>query len=122
VKTAQGEVPGIIIDRKRLDRVIRKISYALFYKDYKEVWKKELIILSRHLVFEDLSSDEYSSVIDHAEQSLPDITQQGANPKVFKYTFLNDDQNIQNSILRVLFYEGFTFWIIPKEGSTENKL
>jgi hypothetical protein len=122
IKTDKGFVKGIQIDRSRFDKIIRKISYALFYKEFKTQWNRKLIVLSRHLLFEDLKSDNFAKIIDFAERNLPPLIEEGENPKVFKYSMLKDKNNIQNSMIRMTFYEGFTCWIIVEENTTHNEL
>jgi hypothetical protein len=117
IKTKKGVVPGITIDRDRIDKIISKISRALYFKEFNKPWEKELIILTRHLLFEDLSTDSYALIIDIAEKNLPSIKEDGKNPKIFKYNVYQDNEDEQNAIIRMVFYEGFTFWVVAKVNS-----
>ena len=111
IETKDGFVKCIQIDRGRFDRIIRKIAYALFFKEFKVQWRRNLNVISKHLLHEDLSFDNYVKIIDIAEKSLPPLNDEGENPKVFKYNLLKDNNNIQNSLIRLIFYEGFTCWV-----------
>lgn len=122
IKTANGIVHAFEIDRVRFDKVIRKMAYALFFHKYRYQWNKELIILTEHLLYKDLSKDDYGNLLNSVKNKMPEIPTNGDNPSIFKYSFLENDNSISNSILQMTFYEGFTVWITTVIGSKTYKL
>lgn len=117
IQTPQGIVYGFQFDRSIFDRVICKIAYALFFHNYKYQWNRELIILSRHVVYSDLSHDDYGKLLNAVESVLPALPANGANPQVFQYVFLKSGPKAEDSIIRMVFYEGFTVWVTTVIGS-----
>ena len=122
IQTPQGIVPAIEIDRPRLDKVIRKMAYALYYNEFKKPWNRKLIVFSKHLVFKNLETDDFSKLIHFAENNLPNSSFDGKNPTVFKYNLFKLDTGDENSVIRIVFYEGFTFWITSIQNSNSFEL
>jgi hypothetical protein len=118
IVTPQGTVYAFEFDRTIFDRVIRKIGYGIFFHTYKYQWNRELIILSRHLVYSDLSYDDYGKLLISVEKELPDLPSNGENPQVFKYSILKSGPKDEDSIIKLTFYEGFTVWLTIVIGST----
>jgi len=111
------------IDRKRFDNVMRKIAYAVFFKDYKKSWNRELIVMTEHLITTDLQPDKHGELIQSSRPLIVEHSFDGTNPSVFKYKFLpgvTDDNNDQ--LLRFVFYEGFEVWISAIPNSKGPKL
>ena len=110
------------IDRERFNKVMRKIAYALFYDSFKQPWNRELIVATKNLVTEGMQLDELGVVIGALERYLPDIELDGQNPKVFKYWFGDtESDDVHEKVLRMIFYEGFHIWIIPRSGTASPK-
>lgn len=122
VDTDQGKTYAFNIDRNRFDRTIRKIAYAIFFHEYHFQWNRELIVLTEHLVYEDLTKDDFGIFLEKAKINLPPDLDRGDNPKVFKYRVLTSSDSTQNTLLQMTFYEGFTVWITTFEGSITYKL
>jgi len=118
IHTPKGIVYGIQIQRPIFDKILRKIAYALYFYTYGTPWNRDLIILTKHLVYSDLSTDDYGKLITAAEVVLPPLPANGKNPQVFKYSFLNGGENPDNAVLCMTFYEGFTVWLTVVQGST----
>jgi len=122
IQTPQGTVHAFEIDRAILDRVLRKMGYALFFHDFKYQWNRELIILSKHLVYADLSHDDYGRLLESVEKQLPELPSNGENPQVFKYASMKTGERAEDTIFRLTFYEGFTVWITTVTDSSTWKL
>lgn len=111
------------IDRLRFNKVLRKISYALFFYVNKQPWNRELIVLTKNLYGENMQMDEFGELISEFEKHLPTENYSGHNPQVFKYAFGETGSNDPNEcILRMIFYEGFHVWLSPVDGSTMPKI
>ncbi len=117
--TKLEEISKIQIDRKRLEKEMTKIAYALYYYEKKTTWNKELIVAFRDLVRDDNTQDELGELIEQTEKRHTDCGYQykysGDNPDVFKYVFF--EANNDDVILKMVFYEGFDVWICPSIGS-----
>lgn len=111
------------IDRDRFNRVMRKISYALYYHANKQPWNRELIVTTKNLYTEKIETDEMGNLIQDYELFLPTNNFDGHNPQVFKYRFGDTNSNdIHEKVLRMIFYEGFHVWIIPRTGTTAPRI
>lgn len=109
-----NDVPtmALKIDTNRFNLVMRKIAYALYFHKFKKIWRRRLIVVTRHLHHEDFKYDEMQKLIINAERDLRYPTYSGHNPLVFRYYFgESEDANLR--ILRLSFYEGFEVWICP---------
>ncbi len=111
------------IDRDRIDLVMRKIAYALFYHKYNQQWLRKLITATTHLKTPEFKNDEFGQLIEKVQQEHTPIYE-GNNPDVFKFAFIELDDNIYNKFLRMKFYDGFEIWMIPDEdvGDSEPEL
>lgn len=111
------------IDRQRIDKVLRKIAYALYYHTYKSSWNRELAIGTEYLIKDSMSTDEYGLLIQKAKKIVPELPFIGNNQDVFKHCFLateSDDTNEQ--ILVMKFYDGFEIWAFAQSNTTGPKL
>jgi len=111
------------IDRNRIDFVMRKISYATYFKKYGIQWNRELIIGTEFLRQEGMDTDDFGLLIQSAKNVLDTPIFEGTNPEVFKFSFLqtnSDDTNDQ--ILVMTFYEGFEVWVFSQTGTIGPKL
>jgi hypothetical protein len=123
IKINNQETRAFRIERNRLDRVMRKIAYALYFSNFKLPWDRELNIMTQNVVNSDLSKDEFGSLISTFKPLLPPLSTNGANPKVFHYSILPARTgNNQDSVLRLVFYEGFTVWVASRPGTESCKL
>jgi len=107
------------IDRNRVNIIMRKIAYALFYHKYNQRWFRKLITATTHLKTLNFENDNFAKIIENIQLKHKPIYE-GTNPKVFKFAFIQLDDNINNQFLRMKFYDGFEMWIIPDECSGES--
>lgn len=106
------------IDRDRVDLVMRKIAYAIFYNKYNQRWLRKLMTATTHLKTPEFKNDEFSKLIENIQQKhIPEY--EGDNPDVFQFAFIKLDDNIYNNFLRMKFYDGFEIWIFPDEETGE---
>ena len=116
-------VPAFKIDRVRIDRVMRKISYALYYKKYGATWNRELAIGSEYLRTEGLAADDFGLLIQNAKRVLDPPIFEGNNPDVFQFSFQQgESEDTNDQILIMKFYEGFEVWVFPMEGTNAPKI
>jgi len=111
---------AIQIDRERFDRTMKKISYALFFHEYKHPWDRELIIMTKDLFTDTLQADEFGKLVEKMGQVFPDNDFNGSNPMVFKYQFCDSSPTpveVNEKMLRIIFYEGFQIWVTILNGS-----
>lgn len=107
------------IDRDRIDLVMRKIAYALFYHKYNQLWLRKLITATTHLKTPEFKNDPFTQLIEDIQR---DHTPQyeGNNPDVFQFAFIRLDDNIYNNFLRMKFFNGFEMWIIPDDNAGQS--
>ena len=122
IHTPQGIVYTLNIDRYIFDRTMRKMSYAIFFHENKFQWNRELIVLTEHLLYKDLSKDDYGQLLQKLMIKLPPSLDKGENPKVFKYKMLTSDLSPHNTILQMIFYEGFIVWVTPNIDSISYRM
>lgn len=108
------------IDRPRFDRIIRKISYALFYHEYGYTWERLLAATTNQLKMPDMTVDHLGEMFKGLLEDLDTLDFKGENSQVFKYAFLDFGDAPHDKALFMLFYEGFPFWIIPDRTSNHN--
>lgn len=117
--------PGLAfeIDRDRFDKVIKKISYALYYHEHNQTWDRALITMTEFLRNSDMTPDNFGLLIQQFKPLLYEPEFDGHNPNVFKYKFLQTDSDDTNEqILWMKFYEGFEIFVSPQQGTTEPEL
>lgn len=105
------------IDRPRFDRTIRKIAYALFYKEYGYTWERLLAATTNQLKMSDMTNDHLGEIFETLSDDLNELQFKGENPLVFKYAFIDFGVGEFDKALFMMFYEGFPFWIIPDKTS-----
>jgi hypothetical protein len=112
------------IDRDRVNRVMRKIGYALFYNKFSELWKRELNIGTECLLRNDNSNEELGILIQCARKNIDfsTIKFEGNHPTVFKYVFMPGRTTMYDQILIMVFYEGFEVWCFPDPSSNTPKV
>ena len=108
------------IDRDRVDLVMRKIAYALFYHKYNQRWLRKLITATTDLKTPEFKNDEYGQLIEEAQRDHTPVYE-GNNPDVFKFSFIELDANIYNKYLRMKFYDGFEIWMIFDEDAGDSE-
>jgi hypothetical protein len=114
-KTQNGN--SFFHDRIRIDNVMIKISYALYFKEYGKHWKSKLVPYYENLYFDNGKTD-IEVRLPNFKTIPPYNTYLGANPDVFKYYFLDGKiNNKQNSLLRFTFYDGFRVLVLPEDNS-----
>jgi len=119
ITTPKGESGAFTIDRTRFDKVLRKIAYALYFDAYKTPWDKRLMIFSRQLLYQDFTQDAAINLISEFESKLPEVKQQGENAQVFHSSILKTGKLNEDSLIRMVFYEGFTVWAMVELGSID---
>jgi hypothetical protein len=107
-------------ERARFDRVIRKIAYALFYKEFDFTWDRLLAATTNQIKMADMSNDHLGDLFETLSDDLNELTLKGENPLVFQYSFIDFGNNPHDKALFMLFYEGFPFLIIPDKTSNHN--
>lgn len=116
---SSGGIIKIPLNRERLDKEMRKNAYALYFHKYNKPWNRELIVAIRDLVQENNQQDDYGKLIEIAEYECKTMgcsfEYLGENPEVFQYVFLETEE--EEVLLKMVFYEGFDVWIIPKIDS-----
>lgn len=110
------------IDRNRFDNVIKKISYALFFNNYKEIWNKGLIVITDKIKNPDMSDDDLGLLFKSFKPLFIEPTFDGNNPQIFKYKFIPTTENINDGFLWMKFYEGFEVFVSPKENTFKPEL
>ncbi len=107
--------PDVQIDRPRFDRVIRKISYALFYHEFGFTWDKLLAVTTNQIKMPDMSNDHLGELFDQlsGDHELNGLVLKGSNPLVFQYSFVKFQDDKFAQALFMVFYEGFPFWVLP---------
>ena len=106
------------IDRNRIDLVMRKIAYAIYFKQYGHRWNRELHTGTEHLRTEGMFADDMGLLIQSTKRLMIDFPFAGTNPEVFKYAFLpTESEDDNDQIMLMKFYEGFEMWIFPVNGS-----
>lgn len=108
------------IDRDRVDLVMRKIAYALFYHKNNQRWLRKLITVTTYLKNSNFKNDDFSQLIEELQQQHTP-TYEGDNPGVFQFAFIQIDDDVYNQFLRMKFYNGFEIWIIPDENTGESE-
>lgn len=100
------------IDRDRIDKVMRKIAYGVFFKEYNEPWNRRIIIMTDHFKTSNMSSDDFGFLIQTFKKLIQEHPFDGQNPTVFKYRFLQSESDSNHDqVLRMIFYEGFEVWV-----------
>jgi|WetSurMetagenome_2_1015567.scaffolds.fasta_scaffold132912_2 hypothetical protein len=118
-----GQAAAFKIDRERFDLVLKKIAYALFYKNYNQTWERELLVGTEFLRTQNMQTDDIGALIQTAKQLAIPIVYKGVNQDVFKYSFQRSTSRDENDqMLFMTFYGGFEVWIFPKMDSAGPKL
>ena len=105
------------IDRDRFDKVMKKISYALYFHEYGKVWQHGLIIATENLFNDDMQPDLQGQLIQTYKSKLNYPAFNGENPKVFQYKF--EETEINEVILWMKFYEGFEVFVFPNINTSK---
>lgn len=120
------ETLAISYEMRRIERVIESIARALYYREsgYQEKWLNSCIIKSPNLLNRNLSNSQDAYVLNHINQGFIHgekhqelgLTKKGSCPDVFYYQFLKSED--KNFIIRMVFYDDFTFLVFLKEKET----
>jgi len=111
------------IDRNRIDLVMRKIAYAVFFKKFGERWNRKLYTGTEHLRTQGMQADDLGLLIQGAKKLLFEMPFEGENPEVFQFAFMQtDSDDVNDQILMMKFYEGFEMWIFPENGTNEPEI
>ncbi len=100
-------------DRKRIDALMTKIGYCLFYHIFKRVWLSKPTPFYKKFRYDDGKTDIEVRLPDH--DNLPKYhIYEGANQSIFKYQYFEGKIDGQeNCMFRLVFYEGFEVIIMP---------
>lgn len=116
---------SIQIERDRIELVLRKIGYALFFHQFGKPWGRTLNVATEYLVTQNFQQDELGEIIKEIK-SAPEYIEpilDGNNPEIFKYSFLpTESENVFDQVLVMKFYEGFEVWLLPVTGTTSPNL
>ncbi len=105
------------IDRRRFDKVFRKIAYALFYHEFGYSWKRLLAVMTNQIKMTDMTNDHLGEMFEELNLHLEELSLKGNNPLVFQYSFVKFNGGEFDFALFMLFYEGFPIWIMPDRES-----
>lgn len=109
------------IERKRIDFVMRKIAYAIFFKKFNTTWNRELKIGTESLRTSEMHIEPLGILIQEAKKDFViDLTDlyEGNNQEVFKFIFLpTESEDINDQLLIMKFYEGFEIWVFPQTNT-----
>lgn len=108
------------LDRPRFDRIVRKISYALFYKEYGYTWHRLLTVATNQFKMADMTNDHLGDIFETLKDDLNKLQLKGENPLVFQYSFIDFGIDKNDKALFMLFYEGFPLLIIPDKKTNHN--
>ena len=100
-------------NRKRVDDLMIKIAYGLYFKNYLKRWNYYPTPYYKQFLFEDGKTDIEERLPNY--NSIPTWHEfEGENQSVFKYQFFEGKVNGEpNCILKLVFYDGFQVIIIP---------
>jgi hypothetical protein len=105
------------IDRPRFDRIIRKIAYALFFREYGYTWEKLITPSTNQIKMSNMENDYLGVIFETFLDEFDTLKFKGENPLVFKYAFINSDVGKYDKVLFMIFYEGFPFCVLPDAKS-----
>jgi hypothetical protein len=120
VETPSGKTFGWEIDRARLDRVLRKIGYALYFHVRGEPWSRGLNVLTKDLTSRDGQPDPTAALVMTYEPTVSPEVHAGENPQVFRYFVHGTSPD--TTFFRFQFYENFVAYVTPEVGSTSSVL
>lgn len=101
------------LDRRRFDTVIRKIAYALFYKEFSYSWERLLSVTTNQLKMSDMTNDHLGDLFETLIDDLDCLDMKGSNPSIFQYSIIDLSDKPHEKAIFMIFYEGFPFWVIP---------
>lgn len=116
VQTPFGNTYGWEIDRARLDRVLRKIGYALYFHVCGEPWSRALNVLTKDLMSRDGQPDPTAALVMEYEPAVGAEVHTGENAQVFRYFMHGASRD--TTFFRMQFYENFVAYVTPEAGST----
>ena len=110
------------IERDVFDRTMRKIGYGIYFYKFKHRWMRNLIVATPCLYDANMRYDEQGTLVAMSREIEKhfNITYEGSNPNIFKYVFF--DTETSDTILKMVFYNGFEVYLIPCIGSTSPSL
>lgn len=102
-------------DVNRLKKCFEHIAFGLFYHNFKKRFEGECHLLMDFIMHEDKHLENYKEVIRKRIEADPIQTKsEGANPKIFSYSFLQADE-LGLIGLVMIFYEGTKVYASFKE-------
>jgi hypothetical protein len=102
-------------DRSRIDSIMIKIAYGLYYHTFKKVWNSTPVPYYKQFRFDDGKTD--IEVLLPNYQSIPEHPiYEGSNQAVFKYQYLEGKINgREDCLFKLIFYDGFEVLILPSQ-------
>jgi len=115
------------IDREKFDFTMRKIAYGLYFNEYGKPWNRELEIVTKNLKDKNLQVSGKDTVIQDDfkngfENALSALKYKGDNPEIFQFGFLADENNSDDMILVMNFYENFEIYAMSLPNTNGPKL
>lgn len=117
------ETLAITYEIERIERVIKSIALALYYREsgYKEKWVGNCTIKSLNFLKRDLSQAQDADLLNQVTQAFVHgekhqelgLAKKGSHPDVFYYQLFKAEH--RSSIIRIVFYSDFTFLAFLKE-------
>lgn len=123
IATENFETKALKIERERLDRVMMKYAYALYYHEFGAHWNRKLAVLTDKLYEKNIDThslefDEFGVMVQEMKSigwpPPPEVEFIGANPDTFQYLFVDITGD---KALIMIFYNIFDVWVIPYGAS-----
>ncbi len=112
------------VETNRIESVIKKIAYALYYIEYKKIYNKNFTVSTKFFTNSDGSLTEKGEQINNidnyykTQEAIYGTTvfnNKGSNPEVFQYSFLHSpNSDNQNFIIKMTFYENCEFFVFAE--------
>jgi hypothetical protein len=118
------------VDRERFESSMEKIARGIYFHHFRQKWTGSVLIDSSHLypLLDSSTPDELVQTLSMMQRTIGQLRQvmldepkYGANPGVFYYQ-MGPDMNRQPSdtIIRMVFYEGFDVFSFMRMNSSES--
>jgi hypothetical protein len=111
------ELPTMQFDATRVNRVMERIARGLFFHEFRRCWDYDLSIVSDGPLMPNLSSNPAQPAIRMLNREFQHAHRNGDNPSVFWYEWTVDIGGDYQRMLRMCFYEGLRYLVIPKKAA-----
>ena len=109
------EVPTMEFDAMRVNRVMERVARGLFFHDFGRRWTLELSVVSDGPLMPDLSLSLMQPAIRALDHVFQHAHRKGENPDVFWYEWAAGLKGDEDHMLRMCFYGGFRYLVVPKK-------